>query len=69
MPAAIASFPRGSLRSHLPLQEAPQDQQVCLSRPLLQVLPLPWDPEHVGFCVCPARVESVFPTITWVFRV
>ena len=66
MPAAIASFPRGSLRSHLLLQEAPQDQQVCLSRPLLQVLPLPWDPERVRARVCPARVESVFPTITWV---
>lgn len=63
-------LPQEESLSHPPLQEAPQDQQVCLNRPPLQVLPLPlpWDPEHVRFRVCPARVEPVFPTIAWIFR-
>lgn len=30
-----------------------------------KLLPLQWDSEHVRFCVCPLRAESVFATALW----
>ena len=29
---------------------------------------MPWVPECVGFCVCPLRVESLFPTALWLWE-
>ena len=26
-----------------------------------EFLPLPWDPEHVRFCMCPLRAQSLYP--------
>ena len=37
-----------------------------LTQAPFKLLLLPWVPEHVGFCVCPLRVESLFPTALWV---
>ena len=42
-----------------------------LTQAPFKLLLLPWVPEHVGSCVCPLRVESLFPTenpLLWVSR-
>ena len=50
----------------LPLQEALQDLQVGLIQAPFQWLLLPCILERVRFCVCPLRVESLFPITLWV---
>ena len=52
----------------LPLWETLQDQQVILTQDLFKLLLLTWVPECVRFCVCPLRVESLFPTTLWLFE-
>ena len=58
MAAASIYVPSGSPSCLLPLLEAPQDQQVGLTKAPFKLL-LPLVSEHVRFCVCPLRVESV----------
>ena len=67
---ADASFlwPQGELHGLLPLREALQDQQVGLMQVPFKLLPLPWVPEHVKFCVGLLRVVSLFPTAIWLSR-
>ena len=50
------------------LQEALQDQQMGLTQASFKLLPLHWDSEHVRFCVCPLRVESLLPITLWLFQ-
>ena len=59
--AASVSIPRGSRSCLLPLQEALQGQQMGLTLAPFKLLPLFWDSEHVRFCMCPLKVESLFP--------
>ena len=67
---ADASFlwPQGELHGLLPLREALQDQQVGLMQVPFKLLPLPWAPEHVKFCVGLLRAVSLFPTAIWLSR-
>ena len=48
------------------LWETLQDQQVGLTQVPFNLLLLPWVLEQVRFCMCPFRVESLFPTVRWV---
>ena len=66
--AAIIYVPRVSSRCLLPLGEALQDQQVGLTQAPFKSLLLPGVLECVRFCVCPLRVESLFPAALWVSR-
>ena len=45
----------------LSLQGALQDQQVGVIQSPLKLPPLDWVSEHVRFCMCPLRVESLLP--------
>ena len=47
--------------SLLSLWEALQDQQVGLTQAAFKLLLLLWVLEPVRFCVCPLRMESLFP--------
>ena len=62
MPASSVCVPTGSPRCLLTLQEALQDQHVGLTQAPFKLLLLPWVLE----CVCPLRVESLFPIDLWV---
>lgn len=46
----------------LPFWETLQDQQVGLNQAPFKCLLLSWVPEHVRFCICPLRFESLFST-------
>ena len=48
---------------HLPLQETLQHQQVGLIQSPMGSLLLPLDPNAHTTCVCPPRVESLFPPV------
>lgn len=65
MAAASACEPRESFICFLPLQEALEDQQVGVTQAPFRLLLLSWIPEYVGYCMCPLRVESLFPTALW----
>ena len=54
--------PRVSSSCLLPLQESLQDQQMGLTQAPFKLLPLHWVSDHVRFCVCRTRTESLFPT-------
>ena len=61
----VSKSPEWSFSHFLPLQETLQDQQVGLTQAPFRLLLLPWVLENVRFCVCPLRIESVFPTALW----
>ena len=46
----------------LPFWETLQNQQVGLTQTSFKLLLLLWVPKHLRFCVCPLKVESLFPT-------
>lgn len=60
----VPRSPRDEFHHIPPLQKTFQDQQVGLAQASFKLL-LPWVPEWVGFCVCPLREESLFPTALW----
>ena len=61
--AAVSIYvSRGYPSGFLPLQ----DQQMYLTQASFKLLPLHWNSEHVRFCVCPLKVESLCPTDFWI---
>ena len=57
--------PRESHSCSLPSQETLQDQQVSLAQASMKSLLLPWVPVCIRTCVCPPRLESLFPPVLW----
>ena len=57
--SASIYVPRGNFSCLLLLQEALQDQQVCLPHTSFKMLLLPWILEQVTLCVSPLREESL----------
>ena len=55
----VSVFPRVTSICPLPLWETIQDQQVRLTQSPFKLLLFPWVLEHVRFCVCPLRVETI----------
>ena len=65
MVATTVYVPRVSSHCLLSLWKSLQDQQVGLTQDPFKLLLLPWVLEHVRFCVCPLRIESLFSSGLW----
>ena len=59
MDTASVCVLRESISCLLPLKQAFQYQQVCLTKAPFRLLPLYWDLEYVRFCMCPLSSVSV----------